>query len=138
METIVAFLIKDLEPEEGKKDTVGIIGKVDISDSSLEGLLSEVDGAFDAEDLLDKFHLRCKVSFQTGVEEVNGILVGCVYLKDNNHSNIDDIGYALLSRYGWKGTVATPEAVSTYIKGFEAYDCVSPFDEWKGFFHNDL
>lgn len=138
MATEVAFLIKDLEPSEGRQDTVGIIAKVDRHEFSLENLIDTVKDAFGSELLQDRFQLTHDVKITTGLEEVNGVLVGCIYLTDNGHSIINDVGIAVLDRVWWKGTIASPQAVALYINQMKDFDCVNPTSDWKGFFNNEV
>jgi hypothetical protein len=134
----LAFLIKDLEPSEGHEDTVGIIAKVDRRNFSLEALLERIKDAFGNPLLQDGYGSGYDVNLSTGVEEVNGVLVGCVYLTDNGHRNIRDVGVAVLDRSDWSGTIATPAAVALYINQMKDFDCVNPTGEWKGFFNNEV
>lgn len=138
MATEVAFLIKDLEPSEGKADTVGIIAKVDRHGFSLENLVNRVKDAFGHDILSDRYQFSHDVKITTGLEEVNGVLVGCIYLTDNGHAVINDVGIAVLDRGDWKGTIASPQAVALYINQMKDFDCVNPTSDWKGFFNNEV
>lgn len=138
MATELAFLIKDLDPALGKKDTVGIIAKVDHRDFSLEHLLESVKDAFGNPIIQNEHGCSYEVNLFSGLEEVNGALIGCIYITDNGHAIIDDVGNAVLDNSRWSGTIATPAAVALYINQMKDFDCVNPTGKWKGFFNNEV
>ena len=135
MATDVAFLIKDLNPSEGYDDVIGVIAKVSKSDFNLKELLTEIEDAFYNEKLMGRFDIVHKPTLSTRLEEVNGVLIGCVTMTGCGHQIIEDVANSLLERSAWTGTSASPQAVATFINQMKDFDCVDPTSEWKGFYN---
>lgn len=133
MSTDVAFIIKDTKPAEGYPDTVGIIASIDNSNFSLEKLIEEVKDIFHYGDLLDRFGLPDEVDIKHGIEEVNGVLVGALYLTGFTKTELSLVTDELLKKSSWSGTQATPQAVALYIK--ELGNTSSLTGPWKGFYN---
>lgn len=138
MKTQIAFLIKDLEPHDGEKDTIGIIALSGSHDFSLAAVVEAVQDALVSDALCGISAPTHDPVLSTGLEEINGVLVGCVYIRDNIHRYIEEIANQTISGRNWAGTVATPQAVALYIDQMKGFDCIDPTGPWKGFFNNQV